>query len=297
MLLLSEAFKLIKKYSLNIILLLCLVIGYQYVLIIGYKDNINSFNTSQYLQAKRVVSGLRINLANEDGKTGKYLNEAESDLAYIVSTMTHINPDAHKIVDNVYSYILRLEGEYGLRPNEIDIDQVISQLNELEIQMEPVFWQIGKNSSLVLTEEQKNTILKMISHWKEAAPIISEQSSKAHKPQGLEYQPTITAGIDADFIALGLIEEYLSFHMDESIPEVERVKDYIIEDIDILKETDSGFVFTVGFSVQGAIDATSWKAGNGIVKDHGWIEDKFMFVHVIQEGDSFTMVDWNTGEY
>ncbi len=70
---------------------------------------------------------------------------------------------------NITSFI----SKRSLRSNEMDINQVISQLNELEKQMEPDFWRVGKTSSLVLTEEQKNTILEMISQWKEAPPITS----------------------------------------------------------------------------------------------------------------------------
>ncbi len=125
--------------------------------------------------------------------------------------------------------------------------------------------------------------------------LDAEKSYEAEKYEELTFQPTITIDFDKELnlVASQLIAEYLSYHMDDSIPRGERVKDFKIKDIHILKETDLGFIFIVRFSVQGVIEQTAWRTGNGMVKDNGWIEYNYMFVNVVQSGNSFTMIDWN----
>lgn len=127
----------------------------------------------------------------------------------------------------------------------------------------------------------------------------NEQFYETQKYEWQGYQPTITieADINPGNVASILIEKYLQHYMDNSIPESDRLEDYIINKIDMVEESDRGLVFSVSFSVQGVSEQSSWRAGNGTIKENGWIEDKFMFVKVIQEGNSFTMTEWNTGGF
>lgn len=110
------------------------------------------------------------------------------------------------------------------------------------------------------------------------------------------YQPSMTAkpGTNLETVARSLLEKYLKHYMENSIPEAERLKAFRIKEIKLQEKNDSGFVYTAEFSVQGVAKNTSWVAGNGIVKNDGWIEDKFMFIKVVQKGNTYTMKKWGT---
>lgn len=72
------------------------------------------------------------------------------------------------------------------------------------------------------------------------------------------------------------------------------LRDYKINEITIKEKTDDGLFYSAKFSVQGFNDNTPWVAGNGVIKDHGWIEDKFMFITAIKKDNTYTMTGWGT---
>jgi hypothetical protein len=124
-----------------------------------------------------------------------------------------------------------------------------------------------------------------------------EQMNKDSAQQNANafYQPSIIVGNEtAPEIARSLLQKYLQHYSSNEVPESERLKDYKIKEITIKEKINDGFVYSAKFSVQGFNDTTHWVAGNGIVKDHGWIEDKFMFITVIQKDNTFTMTGWGT---
>lgn len=126
-----------------------------------------------------------------------------------------------------------------------------------------------------------------------------QQTSESQKNDSIQqngYQPSMTVkpGTNLETVARSLLEKYLKHYMENSIPEPERLKAFKIKEIKLQEKNDSGFVYTAEFSVQGVDENTSWVAGNGIVKNDGWIEDKYMFIKVAKKGNTYTMKEWGT---
>jgi len=109
------------------------------------------------------------------------------------------------------------------------------------------------------------------------------------------YQPSITASSETtEEIAWSLLQKYLQHYASNEVPESERLRDFKVNEITVREKTSDGFVYSAEFSVQGFNDNTVWVAGNGIVKDHGWVENKFMFITVNQKDNIYTMTGWGT---
>lgn len=109
------------------------------------------------------------------------------------------------------------------------------------------------------------------------------------------YQPSITVASETELdIARNLLDKYLQHFASSEVPESKRLKDYKINEITIREKSNVGFVYTAKFSVQGFNDNAPFGSGNGVIKDNGWIEDKFMFIRVSQKDKTFTMTEMAT---
>jgi len=111
------------------------------------------------------------------------------------------------------------------------------------------------------------------------------------------YKPSITVegNVKSEEIARTFLEKYFKHYMENTVPIEERLKDFRIDRIDIKEESPNGIYFTVSFSVKPSISNSDWMAGNGVIKENGWMEKKFWFVTVKKEGNTYIMEGWGTG--
>lgn len=115
------------------------------------------------------------------------------------------------------------------------------------------------------------------------------------------HKPRITVENDEIIqreIAYKLMDERLKSFKSSAVNKQERIKDYKIYSVHIHSQVNSGFVFTIDYSVKPTIIESGWRAGNGAYNEKsGWIESKFLFVRVLQEGNTFTYVEGATGGF
>lgn len=113
------------------------------------------------------------------------------------------------------------------------------------------------------------------------------------------YKPSITVEdtkMTQQQIAEKLMDERLKSFKSRAVSKRLRIKDYKIFFVYIHKQLNSGFVFTVDYSVKPAIVESDWRAGNGAYNEKsGWSESKFLFVRVLQEGSTFSYDEGATG--
>lgn len=127
---------------------------------------------------------------------------------------------------------------------------------------------------------------------------ITKPQVSVQQPSNDTYYPSITVTYETDpEIARSLLDKYLQHYASSEVAESERLKDYKINEIAIREKTNDGFVYTAKFSVQGFNNNTPLGAGNGVIKDNGWIEDKFMFIRVSQKDKTFTMTGMATSPF
>ncbi|MGB9679148.1 MAG: hypothetical protein ACPL3A_04005 [Thermoanaerobacteraceae bacterium] len=124
----------------------------------------------------------------------------------------------------------------------------------------------------------------------------TSSSSVTNKNEG-EFKPSVTVQKDEklEIIADKLMNEYLNHYTENNIKEVDKIKAFKIDDIKVQKKDKDGFVFAVSFSVEPVAKDSYWFAGNGTIKDDGWVYGKFLFVTVKQNGNTYTMTEWGTG--
>ncbi|MFI0607293.1 MAG: hypothetical protein ACH37Z_05270 [Anaerolineae bacterium] len=83
-----------------------------------------------------------------------------------------------------------------------------------------------------------------------------------------------------------LFSDYLQSHIDASVPDSCRLKEFRIEG------AEPGSIW---FSVLPDSPSSNWWAGNGGPGESGWIVDKFLFVKTERRGDDYAMEIWGTG--
>lgn len=83
-------------------------------------------------------------------------------------------------------------------------------------------------------------------------------------------------------IATELMNEYLNKNKVVSVNENNILLDYKINEITIIENNMSGFVFSVVYSVKPEKNKLYWIAGTGEIRNNGWIENKYQEVTVVK---------------
>lgn len=95
-------------------------------------------------------------------------------------------------------------------------------------------------------------------------------------------------------IAKMVFENQMQYVEEPNYPDESRIKDYKINTIKIDEIRDTGFVFSVDYSLLPATDKFVL-AGNGITGQNGWINHKFHFVEVLNDNGIYRITSMATG--
>lgn len=116
-----------------------------------------------------------------------------------------------------------------------------------------------------------------------------EQNQQVYKPS-VPYNQ----GEDLNIVANNLITMYLEHYKTASdAPDNLKLKDYKIKKAEVYQTDKEGFMFNAIFSVLPEMDG-AYVAGNGIIGDNGWVNDKCLFVKVSKDNNTYKWVDWGT---
>lgn len=87
------------------------------------------------------------------------------------------------------------------------------------------------------------------------------------------------------------MKDYLESYKYYSKEENEKLLNYSIDKINIESKNifNSEFSFTVKFSVQPVSSESVWIAGNGILGNSGWINNKYKEVTVVKRNGRYTV--------
>lgn len=96
-------------------------------------------------------------------------------------------------------------------------------------------------------------------------------------------------------IAKMVFENQMNYVEQPNCPDDRRIKDYKISTIKIEEIRDSGFIFSVNYSVLPATDKFVL-AGNGTIGNNGWMNDKYHFVDVSIDNGTYKIVSMATGK-
>ena len=120
-------------------------------------------------------------------------------------------------------------------------------------------------------------------------------SSSEHMENDTSIEVMLSNDISLDEIAKNLFEKYLMRLMKEQTPESQRIKDYLVDSIKIETSKDTGFEFSVFYSV--LPDSKRYiLTGSGIQGDNGWISGKYYLVKVSKRGNLYIITQLATGK-
>jgi len=109
------------------------------------------------------------------------------------------------------------------------------------------------------------------------------------------YTPSITPNFtNPGSIAIELMSAYFKHFTADSIPKDQRLHSFKLNEIRITSQSAYGFMFYLDYTVQGTSEATSWCAGNGVIKANGLVENKVWFVRVSKNVNTYTMTGAGT---
>jgi len=100
-------------------------------------------------------------------------------------------------------------------------------------------------------------------------------------------------------IAYKVMEDYLDTYKSSDVPIKNRLRGYLIKEINIDITEDQCFGFSVLFSVETFRDIdddnwTDWVAENGELSGN-WVNNKFMFIDVLKENNNYKIINMGTG--
>lgn len=130
------------------------------------------------------------------------------------------------------------------------------------------------------------------------SPITTETSTTKLNVSQNDYGAEITVvqdNITIEKTAEMVFKDYLKLLEEKTTSESHRIKDYRIESIKIEKENDTGFTFSVSYSILPASEHYIL-AGNGVQEDNNWIVNKFNFVEVTKKDNRFRITQISTGK-
>jgi len=120
------------------------------------------------------------------------------------------------------------------------------------------------------------------------------------KPTIMEIKPSIAvenSTITQLEIAEKIMNERLQGYKSSNVVKLMRIKNYKIYSIDVIKQTETGFIFDVIFAIKPYIKESYWQAGNGVYNDSsGWIECKGESVRVIRKNNTYKYDRSATGD-
>lgn len=96
-------------------------------------------------------------------------------------------------------------------------------------------------------------------------------------------------------VAKKLFEEYLDKYKSASLTENDRILEYEIDDITVTRESKSGFIFYVYFSVKPQCENTIWYGANGDWTADGWTRGNFLMASVSKEKMRYKIKEIGTG--
>ncbi len=97
-------------------------------------------------------------------------------------------------------------------------------------------------------------------------------------------------------IAQQLFSKFLTSYKGINIPKKQRLKDFSINGINIIKENQNAFTFTVKYSLRTYVKESEWLVGSGEAAEKNWIKDKFSYVEVEKKDDNYMIVRYGTGQ-
>lgn len=113
------------------------------------------------------------------------------------------------------------------------------------------------------------------------------------------YRPTIAASAAAGLsdvqIGEALFRQYLEHYRSGSLNRQERLADFVIHEVRLDRQIESGFVATISFSVKPVSDGSTWVAGNGAPGGGGWVVRKFLFLTIMRDGNLYRLDTMGTG--
>ena len=114
------------------------------------------------------------------------------------------------------------------------------------------------------------------------------------------YEPAISLdeakGLSDEEIAVKLFGMYLEHYTSQSLPEMERLKDYKVLNVNKIQAVD-GIFYAIGYSVQTYSPPFNycWGPGNGINEQDNWIVRKSNYIRLIKEEGQYRMEMHGTG--
>ncbi|MBO8173286.1 MAG: hypothetical protein H0Z33_15545 [Bacillaceae bacterium] len=125
---------------------------------------------------------------------------------------------------------------------------------------------------------------------------VDEPESRPSSSASLLAALTVSdENMEHDEIADELFRRYLAGFMDPALPADRRIRDFIIESIEVREQNENGFQFLVTYSVLPDQEEDYVLAGNGRVRDDGWITNRTYFADVRQDGERYYLTNVGTG--
>ena len=160
---------------------------------------------------------------------------------------------------------------------------------------------IFPNTELMANLEKKGFGNQEVQHLRDQGKTFKEIIKTAlNTPNENQIEPYSQGlkisqeNIDLEQIAKLVFENQMQYVEEPNYPDDRRIKDYKINTIKIEEIRDTGFVFSVSFSILPATDKFIL-AGNGSQGDNGWINNKFHFVDVTNVRGTYKITSMATG--
>lgn len=120
------------------------------------------------------------------------------------------------------------------------------------------------------------------------APGVSESRTGAPLP----YSPSVPVKQPQkpEDAANELMTLYFDHYSDSSVSEIDRLKSYTVNNVELLNNDSQKSIFSVDYTLQGVIDANSWTMDNYAYAGDGQVKNGMFYICIKNDGGQYSLV-------